>query len=136
MSDEAKRVTKKAQVTPEELASLCVEIAEDRKAENVVQLRLTELSVIADYFVLCTGNTEPHIKAIADRIGREVREKLSVRPRAVEGKASSSWVVMDYGFVIVHIMTPEMRDLYQLENLWGDAPKVETIEKIEKIRQG
>lgn len=116
----------------EELARFCADVADKRKAEDVVKLKLTDLSVIADYFILCTGNTEPHIKAISDHIGREVKSQFRVRPK-VEGKASSSWIVMDYGNVIIHIMTPEMRELYQLEDLWGDAPKLESIQQLENM---
>ena len=135
MSDE-KKVSdpQPAKVTPKELAAFCATIADDRKAENIIQLELSEISVIADYFVLCTGNTEPHIKSIASRIGRDVRDKLGVRPLSIEGESASSWVIIDFGPVVVHVMTPQMRDLYQLENLWGDAPKIDTIHKIDSIR--
>lgn len=131
-STEAKK--QQRQVSPEELAKFCAEVADHHKAADIVTLKLTELSVIADYFILCTGNTEPHIKALANYIGRETRNELQIRPK-VEGKASSSWIIMDYGNVIIHIMTPQMRELYQLESLWGDAPSSETLEKIENVQR-
>ncbi len=114
-------------VSPEEIADLCVEMADDRKAENIVSFEVSEHGV-TDYFVLCTGNSEPHIKAISDRIGREARNRYNIRPRSVEGAASSHWMLMDFGVVVVHIMTPTMREQYQLESLWGDAPRREAVE--------
>jgi ribosome-associated protein len=121
----------RAVASPEEIAELCVKTADGRKAENIIQLKVTEHSSVADYFVLCTGNSEPQIKAIADHIGRELRDKLQVRPRAVEGKAESQWILMDYGCVLVHIMTSDARELYQLESLWGDAPKQEAVRQLQ-----
>ncbi|OGV49148.1 MAG: ribosome silencing factor [Lentisphaerae bacterium GWF2_44_16] len=129
-----KEETKKAlqKLNPQELASLCAEIAEDRKAENIIQLRMTELSSLADYFVLCTGNSEPHIRAISERIARDVRERTGKHARSVEGTPESKWMVIDLGDVIVHILSPEMRELYQIESLWGDAPKVDAVKKLKK----
>jgi ribosome-associated protein len=115
----------------EEIAAISAKTADERKAENIITLKLSELSVVADFFVLCTANSEPHLKAVSERIQREVRDKLKVRPRAVEGKPSSNWIIIDFGAVAIHIMTPEMRDLYQLESLWGDAPRVEDIKTLD-----
>ena len=118
-------------VSPVELSELCVEMADDRQAENIVSLEVSEHG-ITDFFVLCTGNSEPHIKAISDRIGREARKRYNVRPRTVEGDPSSHWMLMDFGVVVVHIMTPSMREQYQLESLWGDAPKRKAMETLSK----
>ena len=121
---------KKKKVTPEELSAACMAIADDRKAEDIIRIQLGELSSIADYFVLCTGNSEPHLKAIADRIEREVRTRIGSRPRSVDGSANSHWILIDYGNVIVHILTRDMRELYQLESLWGDAPQEAACETL------
>ena len=129
-SEENKKAVKKLNAA--ELATMCVEIAEDRKAENIIQLKLTELSSLADYFVLCTGNSEPHIRAIAERIARDVRERTGKHARSVEGTPESKWMVIDLGDVIVHILSPEMRELYQIESLWGDAPKIGAVKKLKK----
>lgn len=118
-------------VSPKELAALCVEMADDRKADNVVALEVGGTSGIADYFVLCTGNSEPHIRAITNRIGREARERYNLRPKQ-EGDVASRWVLLDFGAVVVHIMSPEMRELYRLESLWGDSPRVEAMEFLAK----
>ncbi len=112
---------------PEELAFTCAKTADDHKAENIITLKLSGLSVIADYFVLCTGNSIPHLSAIAVSIAREVRTKMGVRPRAIDGTAASQWTVIDFGSVIVHVLSPKMREQYQLESLWGDAPKVDAL---------
>lgn len=112
---------------PEELAFRCAKTADDHKAENIITLKVSGLSVIADYFVLCTGNSVPHLSAIVDSIAREVRTKMSVRPRVIDGTPSSQWTVIDFGSVIVHVLSPKMREQYQLESLWGDAPKVDAL---------
>lgn len=123
-------------ISSKELAQLCSQIADDRKAENVLILSMNELSSIADYFVLCTANNEPHLKAVAERIARGVREKHNIRPRSVEGTAASEWMLLDYGNVLVHIMTEESRSNYQLESLWADAPEIEALETIRKVSTG
>jgi ribosome-associated protein len=129
---------KKQQKQPsaKELAELCAAIADDRKAENIKILEMSELSVMSDYFVLCTANSQPHIKAISVRIGKDVREHFNIRPKSVEGTAVSEWILMDYFSVVVHIMTPAMRDVYQLESLWGDAPEIEAVKTAESIIAG
>lgn len=117
--------------SPKDIAELCAAVANDRKAENVKILEMSKLSVMADYFVLCTANSEPHIRAISNRIGKDVRDHFAVRPKSVEGTAASEWILMDYFSVLVHIMTPAMRDNYQLESLWGDAPQIEAVKTVE-----
>ena len=112
---------------PEQLAFICAKTADDHQAAEIITLKLSGLSVIADYFVLCTGNSVPHLSAIADSIAREVRAKMSVRPRVIDGTAASQWTVIDFGSVIVHILSKKMREQYQLESLWGDAPKVDAL---------
>ena len=105
------------------LAELCRELADNRKAEDLVVLDLRDVSSIADYFVLCSGTSEPHLRAIVDEITEKLREDHGLRPRT-EGISNSAWVVLDYFDVIVHIMRKDVREHYNLEALWGDAPKV------------
>ena len=116
----------------EELAFICAKTADEHKAENIITLRVSGLSVIADYFVLCTGNSAPHLSAIVDSIVKEVRGKLDKRPRTIDGAPVSQWSVIDYGSVIVHVLSPKMREQYQLESLWGDAPKVDSLKLLAK----
>lgn len=115
----------------EKLLKLCEEIAYDRKAENIIRLDLSDMSAVSDYFILCTATSEPHIRAVAERIQRGVLEKLKVKPVHVDGSAESRWIIVDFGNVMVHIMTAESRGLYQLEELWNDAPKQDAVKRIE-----
>ncbi len=115
----------------EKLIKLCEEIAYDRKAENIVRLDLSEMSAVSDYFILCTATSEPHIRAISERIQRGVLEKLKVKPVHVDGSPESRWVIVDFGNLMVHIMTADSRELYQLEDLWNDAPKTDAVKRIE-----
>jgi ribosome-associated protein len=113
--------------TPEELSKYCATVAEDRKAEDIAIIKIGNVSLVADYFVICTGSSQPHINAIAEWTRRKVRESFNIRPLAIDGKAHSQWVVIDYGNVIFHILSTEAREKYQLEDLWGDAERVEKI---------
>jgi ribosome-associated protein len=106
------------------LALLCRELANNRKAENLVILDVRELSSVTDYFVLATGTSEPHLRAIVDEISETLAEEHGVRPRARDGTLQTAWIVLDYFDVIVHVMRPETRERYDLETLWGDAPRV------------
>lgn len=122
----------KKQISPRELAIFCASIADGRKAENIITLEMGSESSIADFFVLCTANSQPHLKAICDRIERDTRTELNIRPHRVSGKAESEWMLLDYGCVVVHLMTPETREIYNLESLWGDAPRVDAINFLAK----
>lgn len=111
-------------LTPEELADICVASADDRKAVDIKKIKVSAEGALSDYFVICTGNSEPHIKAIAEKIERELRNNKGIRPRATEGTAASKWIVIDYFAVVVHVLTPEMRDNYRLEDLWENPGTV------------
>ena len=106
------------------LALLCRELAGNKKAENIVILDVHELSSVTDYFVICTGTSEPHLRAIVDEIMDTLREEHAVRPRAMDGTLHTAWVVLDFFDVMVHVMRAEVREHYDLEGLWGDAPRV------------
>lgn len=106
------------------LALRCRELAEEKKAEDLVILDVCKLSSVTDYFVLGTGTSEPHLRAIAQEVSERLRTEEGLRPRAVDGTLQTGWVVMDYYDVIVHVMRREQRRKYDLEGLWGDAPRV------------
>jgi ribosome-associated protein len=108
------------------LASLCRELADNKKAENIVILDVRELSSVTDYFVLASGTSEPHLRAIVDEITDRLRDDHHVRPKAIDGTLQTAWVVLDFFDVIVHVMRHDVRDRYDLETLWGDAPRVRT----------
>ncbi|MDD2628554.1 MAG: ribosome silencing factor [Limnochordia bacterium] len=109
---------------PEQLAQRAAMAAFDKKAENVCILDLSQLSIMCDYFVICTGQSDVSRKAIADNIEKEL-SGLGRKRLHREGEHGSGWVLIDYGDVIVHIFSPEERDYYGLERLWGDAKQVE-----------
>jgi ribosome-associated protein len=106
------------------LAQLCSKLADDKKAENVVILDVSELSSVTDYFVICSATSEPHLRAVSDEIATRLREDHELRPRAIDGTLQTAWIVMDYFDVIVHVMKSDVREKYDLEALWGDAPRV------------
>jgi ribosome-associated protein len=111
------------------LALLCRELADNKKAEDIVILDLRKLSSITDYFVICTGSSEPHLRAIVDEIQEHLEEDQQLAPRGTDGTVHTSWVVLDYFDVIVHVMRKDVRELYKLEDLWGDAPRVRVPRK-------
>ena len=111
------------------LARLCREFADNKKAEEIVILDVRKLSSVTDYFVIVSGSSEPHLRAIVDEIADRLREEQGIRPRATDGTVRGAWVVLDYFDVIVHIMRQEIRERYDLESLWGDAPRVKTRTK-------
>ncbi len=106
-----------------DLARRIVELAEDKKAADIVLLELAPLTTLADYFVICSGGSERQLDAIADGIVSELRDE-KVRPIGREGTAASHWVLLDFGSVIVHIFTPPERDYYGLEKHWSEAKTI------------
>jgi len=117
------------------LALECRELADNRKAENIVVLDVAEISSIADYFVIASGTSEPHLRAISDEIADKLREQHDIRPRAVDGTVQAGWLVLDYFDVIVHVMRADVREHYDLEGLWGDAPRVRPRGKAKSVRK-
>ena len=111
------------------LALRCRELAENKKAEDIVVLDVRKVSSVTDYFVMATGTSEPHLRAIVDEVTEKLDEECELRPRATDGTLQTSWVVLDYFDVIVHVMRREVREHYDLEGLWGDAPKVRARRK-------
>ena len=112
------------QMDSRKLALLCRELADNKKAEDIVILDVRELSSVTDYFVIASGTSEPHLRAIVDEISDKLKEEDGLRPRAVDGTFQTAWVVLDYFDVIVHVMRRDIRDRYDLETLWGDAPRL------------
>ena len=106
------------------LALLCRELADNRKAEDIVILDVRGLSSVTDYFVIASGTSEPHLRAIVDEITDKLRDEHRLRPNAVDGTFQTAWVVLDFFDVIVHVMRQDVRERYDLEALWGDAPRV------------
>jgi ribosome-associated protein len=109
-------------VTPAEVARAAAGFAEDKKAVDIVELDLRGAVGYTDYFVVCSGNTERQAKAIHDGIHLGMKQEHGLLPRRVEGVGEASWILMDYLDVVVHVFTPETRDFYRLEQLWGEVP--------------
>ena len=100
-----------------------VDAASDKKAEDIVVMNVSEVTTIADLFVILSGRGERQVQAIAEGIVERVRE-AGRKPFGIEGMEPGRWVLLDLGDVIVHCFVPEERELYRLEKLWGDAPVV------------
>ena len=111
-------------IDSETIARACAAAAADKKAENPVLLDLRGVSGFTDFFLICSGSSEPQLKAISSSIRESLREKFDQRPLAEDGYPASQWVVLDYGDVICHLFYGEKREYYDLENLWSDAKRV------------
>lgn len=112
---------------PLEVARRIAELAEDKKAADIVVLDLSPLTTLADYFVICSGGSERQLDAVADAIVEGMRSE-GVRPIGREGAAASHWILVDFGSVIVHVFAPPERDYYQLERHWAEAKTVLRIQ--------
>jgi ribosome-associated protein len=108
---------------PARLADEVAALAADKKAIDVVVLDLREVAGYTDFFVICSGNSDRQAKAIHDGIHLGLKQEHRLLPRRVEGLAEARWILMDYLDVVVHVFTPETRDFYRLEQLWGDVPR-------------
>jgi ribosome-associated protein len=106
-----------------ELAHRIVEIASDKKGNDIVMLRMAEVTSMADFFVICSGRSDRQVAALSGAIVDELRDD-GIRPLGIEGRGSSRWVLLDYGSVIVHVFAPDEREYYGLERLWGKAVQV------------
>jgi ribosome-associated protein len=109
-------------MTPEEMAAAAAAYASDRKALEIVQLDLRGIIGYTDYFVICSGRTDRQAKAIHDAIHLGMKSDHGLLPRRVEGLTQGLWILMDYLDVVVHVFTPDTREYYRLEQLWGEAP--------------
>ncbi len=123
-------------MNPESLTQLIAQYAADKKAIDVVGLDLRGVAGYTDYFVICAGNTDRQVKAIHDGIHEGLKKEHGLLPRRVEGLGQAHWVLMDYLDVVVHVFTPDTRDHYRLEQLWGDVPRVELALDLEPAQAG
>ena len=112
-------------VTPLELAKVAAYAADDKKATDLVLLDLSSKTDVCDYFLICTGANPRQVDAIVDEIREKVGANCGVSPLSCEGREGLSWVLVDYGSVVVHVFRRETREFYRLEALWADAPRVE-----------
>lgn len=109
-----------------EVLKTAAKVLDDKKAMNLTAIKITEVTVIGDYFLLATATSSTHVRALAETV-EEKLEKLDVRPSHIEGRATG-WVLLDYGNVIIHIMDAKTRDFYGLEHTWNDGVALNTEE--------
>ena len=107
-------------LSPEKVALLSAEAAEDKKARDVVVLDIQDISVICDYFVICSGLSSTQVKAIAENVEEKLQEQGIMKLR-IEGFRDARWILLDFGSVVVHVFQERDREFYNLEHLWGDA---------------
>jgi ribosome-associated protein len=114
-----------SEITAEKLAKTCAELASNKKAEEIVVLDLRSISTFTDFFVICSATSEPQLKAIANEIETRLKKDHAIRSVAIDGFPASQWIVLDYLQVVVHVFHRDKRAFYSLEDLWGDAPRLD-----------
>lgn len=101
------------------IAALAATTLDNKKGMDVTTLEVSEQTVLADYFVLSTGTSNTHVRALADEVEFKLREELGLEPSHIEGASGNAWTLLDYGCVVIHIFTAQARDFYKLERLWS-----------------
>ena len=107
------------------IVKTAVHALNDKKAEDIKVIDISKVSAVADYFIIITATSVPHLKALVGHLEETVRKELGRRALTVDGEPASEWVLIDFGSVLVHIMSAEARAKYELERLWSDAPRLE-----------
>ena len=115
-------------MTTKQLAKTAIEALLDRKAAEIVLLRVTKQTTLADYYIICTGTSNTQLRAIADAVDESMSKQYGLEPKSIEGYRSASWILLDYGSVIVHAFKSDTRQFYDLERLWADAQKLNVDE--------
>ena len=110
-------------LTPREIAAAAAGALDSKQAKDIEVLRTTDVTVLADYFVICTATSSTHVKTLSDEVDRALSE-LGEPPLRREGYRGGGWILLDFGCVIVHIFQQDMREFYNLEHLWSDAEEV------------
>lgn len=111
--------------TPLEIAKVAALAADSKKGSDIVLLDLSSKTDVCDYFLIATGENARRVDSIVDEVREKVSANCGISPLSCEGREGLSWVLLDYGSVVVHVFRRETRDFYRLETLWGDAPRVE-----------
>jgi ribosome-associated protein len=113
--------SEKQELSAQEYARIIVDVISDLKGEDIVLMDLRDVTIISDFFVICTADNERQLKAIVDKISETLKKDYGIKAWRVEGKASGGWILIDYVDVVVHVFSEEQRDYYDLEGLWSDA---------------
>lgn len=111
-------------LTPLEMAELAVKALDSKKAKNIKMLKTQDVTVLADYFIICTAASTTQIKTLTDEVDKVLSEN-GEHPLRTEGYRDGGWVLIDFGCIVVHMFLEEMRKFYALEHLWNDAPEVD-----------
>ena len=119
--------TQQREVSSQQKAEWIAAAADDRRAREIVTLDLQGLTLVADYFVICSGTSDVHIRAVADGIEENLKKEHGVRPLAVQGRNEANWVILDYGDVVAHVFSEAERAYYDLESFWKHARVVERV---------
>ena len=104
-----------------DFTNLLIDVMLDKKASDILLLDVQDQVIFADYFLMCSADSSRQIKALVDGIAKEAKQEAREIPMSIEGKPDDSWMMLDYGYVVVHIFAPESREFYNLEELWQDA---------------
>lgn len=111
-------------MTPKEMSLLLVRALDSKKGQDILLLETDGLTTLSDYFVLCTGTSAPQLKALADAAEKSMKDN-GILPHHVEGHRGGTWILQDYGDVVLHLFSPEAREFYDLDRMWQDAKKVD-----------
>ena len=126
-AEAASKRTEWPEWTSTERAAFVGEFADDKRAIDIVTLDLQGVTLVADYFVICSGTSDVHVRSIAEGIEEAMKKKKGVRPFAVQGRQEANWIILDYGDVVVHVFSEVERAHYDLEEFWKHARVVERV---------
>ena len=118
-------------LTPYRIAELVVDALDNKKAKDITMLRTADITILADYFIICTANSTTHLKTLSDEVEKVLKENGEM-PLRREGHRSGGWVLLDYACVVVHLFLKETREFYTLERLWSDAQVIESGKRKEE----
>ena len=112
-------------MTQQEILEVIVKALDSKRAEDIQVLRVQDLTILGDYFVIANGTSTTHVAALADEVGFQLAKKCSEKPSHIEGGDSKRWILLHYSNVIVNVFTPDTRDFYGLEHQWADGEEVD-----------
>ncbi|MCA1594908.1 MAG: ribosome silencing factor [Chloroflexi bacterium] len=116
-----------AELTSKQRAEFVAEAADDKRAVNIVTLDLQGITLVADFFVICSGTSDVHVRAVSDGIEEDLKKKHGVRPYAVQGRGEANWIILDYGDVVAHVFSEAEREYYDLESFWKHEQVVQRV---------
>jgi ribosome-associated protein len=127
------RLIKKKEASSRQRALLCINASLEKKAKDLIILKVKELSAFADYFIIASGTSDRQVRAIATAI-QENLKKAEILPLGIEGEAAGQWILMDYNDVIIHIFLDTVRTFYDLERLWSEAPRMAVADETVSLK--